>query len=89
MVNYLLIIECYIIFGSTSIAAYILVSLALFVLLLIVLFHCFHNYLKTPKLISNIKKKYANRYEMDEEEEANEALFLLAEERENQIIDTY
>ena len=95
MMNYLLIIECYFIFGHTSIAAYILVSLALFVLLLIVLyvtFHCCHNYLKTPKLISNIRKKYVNRHEMDEEEEANEEadrkLFVLAEERENQIIDS-
>ena len=90
MVDYLLVIECYFIFGPTSIAAYILVSLALFVLLLIVLFHFCHNYLKTPKLISNIREMYANRHERDEEEEADEEadmeLFLLAEDRE---IDTY
>ena len=90
MVDYLLIIECYFIFGPTSIAAYILVSLALFVLLLIVLFHCCRNYLKTPKLISNIREMYVNRHERDEEEEADEEadmeLFLLAEDRE---IDTY
>ena len=88
MVDYWLIIECYFIFGPTSIAAYILMSLALFVLLLIVLLHCCHFYLKTLKLIW---KKYVNRYEDEEEanEEADRVLFSAAEEREKQIIDTY
>ena len=69
-----------------------LVSLALFVLLLIVLFHCCHYY---PKLISKIRKKYTNRYKIleDEDDEANDEadreLFSAAEDRENQIIDTY
>ena len=92
MVDYWLIIECYFIFGPTSIAAYILLSLALFVLLLIVLFHCCRNY---PNLVSKIRKKYVNRYVTGKDEnghaieETDRKLFLAAEERENQIADTY
>ena len=90
MVDYLLIIECYFFFRPTSIAAYTLVSSALFMLLLIVLFHCCHNYLKTPHFISKFRKKYVNRYKTLEDddkanEEAERELFSAAEERENQI----
>ena len=70
---------------TSSVAAYILVSLALFVLLLILLFHCGYN-CKIPNLVSKIRKKNANTdgY-IDIEAEDNEAdaeLFLAAEERE-------
>ena len=95
MLDYWLIIACYIFFGSTSLATYILVSLALIMLLVILLFHIGFDYLKTPNLISKIRNKYGNRHEILDDkddrasEESDRELFIAAKEREDEIIDTY
>ena len=91
MVDYWLIIEFYFTFHSALAVAYIfLVSLAIFVLFLITLFHCSHKCRKQNFFlqIRNRLFKRLNGYEVivnDEvSEDENRKLFIAAKERERQ-----
>ena len=91
MVNYWLMVVIHLLFGSISAAAYILLSsTAIFLIFLILLFHCCHNcgYLTFQ---NKIKRKYLNGYEIiqDESNEDEEQLFMAARVREQEILDTY
>ena len=87
MVDYWLIIEFYFTFHSALDVAYIfLVSLAIFMLFLITLFHCSHKCRKQNFFLQRFKR--LNGYEvigneMNDEDE-NRELFIAAKEQERQ-----
>lgn len=103
MLNYLLIIVFYLLTSrSTFLEAYvILVSVAIFVMVLILLSHFFYNYvyLKKQAVFSDWKIKMSNqikKYKVinENEEDSDDGLFHAAEEREaaeedREAADTY
>ena len=95
MVDYWLIVEFYLIFGSTPLGAHVfLLSAAILALFLVVLYHCSYRCAcsRMQKMLIYIRNKRLYGYEIIEKEShesMNDELFDAAKEREEQIIDTY